>query len=65
MEESVVAWSKKTELKDMELLHLNYIVSLLEKNEKGKFNQRKENFKRHGISWRLFHGLKDKDARPN
>lgn len=57
MMHSVIAWSKKTFIDELEKRWFEYICSLLDKEEKGKFRQRKENFARHGIDWKKFHQL--------
>lgn len=58
MMNSIVYWFKKVDLKDEDRKWLEYIGSLLDKEEKGELNERKENFKKHGISWLKFHGIK-------
>jgi len=57
MMQSVIDWNKKVDATEDERIILGYICTLLDKEEKGKFNERKENFKRHGINWRKFHRL--------
>lgn len=57
MEQSVVAWSRKTSITEVEKESIERIGWMLAKNEEGLFDQRKELFKEKGIDWRKFHRL--------
>ena len=57
MMHSIVSWSKKAIIEEADKKWLEYIGSLLDKEEKGKFEQRKDNFKRLNIDWLKFHNV--------
>jgi hypothetical protein len=69
--DSVDAYSKQVNMMIQDLAVFEYICSLLAKDARNEFRQRKENFKKHGISWRKFHRLPEAlleastDVRPN
>ena len=59
MKDSVVSWSKKIDITAVEQFDLMRIGSFLQKDEDGKFDQRKEDFRKHDIKWGKFHRLPD------
>jgi hypothetical protein len=65
MMDSVVKWTKKLDKTEEEQYAINTICYLLNQEENGKYDERKENFKRHGISWKQFHKLDKTFGRPN
>lgn len=67
MQDSFISWSKKAIKNDDEQYSLEILAMLIKKNEEGKFDERKENFKRCGIDYRRFHRLTESmtNARAN
>lgn len=57
MMQSVISWSKKVDITEDQRICLGYICTLLEKEERGDFAERKDSFRKHGINWRKFHRL--------
>ncbi len=55
MLKSVVAWKNKIDITEEELYDLQTIGKFLKNDEDGKFESRKETFKRHKINWAKFH----------
>ena len=59
MEESIVAWNKKIDITEQEHEDLVRIGYFLQGDQDGKFEKRKELFKKHKINWAKFHRLPD------
>jgi hypothetical protein len=57
MMQSFIHWTKKVDLFEHEKYVLGKIAMMLEKNERGGFEKRKELFEEHGIDWKKFHQL--------
>lgn len=55
MHNSIVSWTKKIDLAPIEAEALQIIGKNLYDDEAGLFEDRKETFAKHGISWAAFH----------
>ena len=59
MEDSIVNWNKKADLTEEEKNTIETMGWMLQKNEEGYFDKRKEDFKKHGIMWQKYHRLRE------
>jgi len=59
MMKSITAWTKKIGLTESEQEDLEKIGKFLYDDSQGKFDARKELFKKHKINWAKFHRVND------
>ena len=57
MEDSLVNWSRKVPIEDVELEEIQSLGWMLQKNEEGAFDERKRLFKEKQVDWKKFHRL--------
>jgi len=57
MEQSIVHWSNKIDITEEELKRLQMIAKVLNDNEKGLLEERKDLFRKHNINWAKFHRM--------